>query len=208
MSLMQYGHAFSSPKPPVSIITQQEADQLNAKLDKANNLIEPYMFLANTKHKKANKKKLRQAIKLYDEVLNRIPDHWVSLFFRGKAYQALGEHENAYQSLKLAFYYQAENKDVLNEYALEAMELGYFKEALSVLAQGQKRYRSDIGVRGNYALALIMNNNIEDGLKALRQVQTQWPDDPITKNIIVIAEKIESGEAKLPTTVHGLRKIK
>ena len=206
--MMSYETSFSSPERKATIITQEEADELNAKLNKAHELAGPYIFIADKKHKRAKKKNLRQAIKLYDEVLVQLPDHWVSLFFQGKAYQALGEHENAYQSFKLAYHHHTENKDVLNEYALEAMELGYFQEALETLEKGQKKFQTDIGVRGNYALALIMNGRIDDGLEALHQVQNMWPDDPITKNVIVIAKKIQSGEAALPATVEGLHKIK
>ncbi len=206
--LLQPSSAFSSPTTQSSDITQEEADDLNAKLNKAHELMEPYIFISDKKHKKAKKKKLEQAIKLYDEVLVLVPDHWVSMFFKGKAYQALGDHENAYQSFKRAFHQQVENKDVLNEYALEAMELGYFEEALETLEEGQNKYQTDLGVRGNYALALIMNNRIDDGLKVLHQVQDIWPNDGITKSIIVIAEKIHSGEATLPSTVSGLYKIK
>ena len=154
-------NAFGSPQEQAPIITEEMAKELNSKLDRAQELVDPFIFLSDKKHEEPQTKKLKDAIALYDEVLLIVPDHWVSMFFKGKAYQALGDHPSAYNSFKLAFRQDVQNKDVLNEYAVEAMELGYFEEALSVLETGQTIYRSDIGVMGNYALALIMNNKLE-----------------------------------------------
>ena len=190
-----------------SEISQEEADQLNAKLDRAGELLRPYLFLSDVKHERANKKEIRQAIGLYDEVLARIPDHWTTLFFRGKAYQALGEHENAYKSLKSAFIQHKDHKDVLNEYAIEAMELGYFEEALTELKKGQQKFKDDIGVRGNYALALLMNGRVDASLEALFRIKETWPDDPITKKMIALVKNIQSKEAPLPTTIQELREM-
>lgn len=193
---------------PTVEISESDANLLNAKLDEASNLIMPYIFLSDRNPKKAESKDLEKAIKLYDEVLDRIPNHWTSMFFKGKALQVLQRNEEAYLSFKQAFAIEKENKDVLNEYAVEAMQLGYFQEAYQALKTGKGKHPSDIGVRGNYALASVMVGRVDQSLIELRAVEARWPEDSITKTLIPIVEKIQSGSAQQPKTVNELFAMK
>ncbi len=185
-------------------ITQKEADDLNAKLDKAHSLVNPYIYISDVNHKAPDKDRIYHAIDLYNQVLERVPDHWVSLFMKGKSYQALSEHRHAYASFKAAYDIHKDHKDILNEFALEAFELGFFDEALELLEKGQSMFRDDIGVQGNYALALLMTGQVDRSLKAFHAFQARWPDDPIAKRLVPVAEKLQQGIIRQPKSIKEL----
>ena len=191
-----------------SDLTEKQIDDFNKKWKKAYELSKDYMFLSDQKHKKADRKQLEKAIKLYKGGLKIVPDHWASYFLMGKTYQALGEHNDAYDAFSKAYTINPDHKDVLNEYMIEAMETSKFDEAVNLLEANQHRWPDDVGIRGNYAFALLLAGQTDKSIEALLAVEKLWPNDPITKRVMSMALKIQSGQVPQPKTLEEFYALK
>ena len=184
--------------------TQEEADRYNYLFSTANSMIDPYLKIHDMEHFKAEKDILYKAIAMYDEAIVIHPGSWQSMWLRGKAYQALNDSKNAYQSFKQAYGQNSDNPDVINEYVLEATNLNKISEALEINRSAVKKFPNHLGLQANLALVLILDGKHDQAIKQGALALKMEPNDSITKNLIEIATDIKAGKRKQPRTVYEL----
>jgi tetratricopeptide (TPR) repeat protein len=87
---------------------------------RAIDLIEPHMRLAGRKPSDSGRRDAdwREGIGYLDAALRLVPNNWAAWWVRGKAQQALGDHEAAYESLRRAYAINSGHVDVGREFVV------------------------------------------------------------------------------------------
>jgi len=184
--------------------TQEEADRYNYLFSSANEIVEPFLYIQDTTRTPVDKDRLDLAIKMYDEAIAINPDSWASMWFKGKAFQAMGNFGSAYFSFKQAYRINPDNPDVVNEYILECINTEKHQEALEANLIGAQNFQDHVGIQANLALVFILlgqqDKAIQQGNIALKLNRK----DEVTKNLIEIAKKIKSGKQIQPSSIFEL----
>jgi tetratricopeptide (TPR) repeat protein len=113
-------------------------------------------------------KDLREGVGYLDVVVGLKPDNWAASWVRGKAQQALNEHEAAYDSFRRAYEIDESNPDVGRELAAECLETGRASEAVRIAQALTARAPKDAGLLANLALAHLINGQLDEAARAAR----------------------------------------
>ena len=83
-------------------------------------------------------KDYRQAIEIYDNVLEQYPWHFSALFNKGSALASLGQFESAYQFLNESMQLKPDDSQVIVQIANVLSELGRVQEAIDMVSRIDK----------------------------------------------------------------------
>ena len=161
---------------------------------KASDLIFPQIQLHDRKvNSSLNKEKdLREGIRYLDAVIKINPNNFAAFWFKGKAYQALEDSENAYIQFKEAFKLKSDNPDVARELMIECLNLGKNKEGVEVALHALNLSKENAGLLGNLSLAYLMNKELNLAKETIEKAIVIDPKDKINislkKNIIELIE--------------------
>jgi len=184
--------------------TQEEADRYNFLFSAANEIVESYIYIQDAIRNPVDEVKLNSAIEMYDEAISINPESWPSMWFKGKAFQALGKFEEAYTSFKHAHDINPKNPDVANEYVLECINTERHEEALKANLLSAERFPDHVGIQANLALIFILLGQQDDAVKQGKKALKLNRKDQVTKNLIQIAKRIKAGKQKQPKSVFEL----
>jgi len=196
------------PLPVAPALSEAEVRRHNDLLKRGSDLIDPYMRLAGRPAKKAANaaRDLREGIRLLDEALKLYPSNWSALWIQGKAFQALGDHPQAYARFKRSYAIQRNNPDVGRELMLECLEVGRSNEAVDVAREALSKAPKDPGLRANLALALLLAGRLGEASDEASAATHLDPSDAVTKNLVRIIEEVRSGTRPQPHHVSDLEK--
>src|SRR5437867_13025841 len=76
------------------------------------------------------RRRLDEAISLFDEVVRINPKNWAALWLLGKVYQRLGEYEKGLAAFARSHEIRPDQPDVAREASIAAMDLGRPEEAV------------------------------------------------------------------------------
>jgi len=184
--------------------TQEEVDRYNYLFSEANEIVDPFLYIQDSERTSADKGKLNTAIEMYNEAIQINPDSWASMWFKGKAFQAIGDWNSAYTSFKEAYEINPDNPDVVNEYVLECLNTKRHQEAFEVNSAASEIFVEHIGIQANLALVFILLGQQEKAIKQGKKALKLDRKDPITKNLIQIAKDIKAGKEKQPSSIFEL----
>src|SRR6185312_10454776 len=97
-------------------------------------LIEPHMKVADraTHDDGRAQSDLREGLAYMDIVVGLRPDNFAAWWVRGKAQQALNDHESAYDSFRRSYAINDQNPDVGRELVSECLQTGRTGDAVRI----------------------------------------------------------------------------
>lgn len=187
-------------------------DRHNQLFKEGSDLISPYMPLHGVEPKDASTKKAQQEIRTGIDKLKQVvvlnPQNWAAYWVMGKAYQALGDNQNAYESFKASWGIHKENADVAREYMFECLNLGKGAEGVTLAEQALNLEPNEPGLIANYALALLIDGQFEAAEKQVQRSLQIDNTDKVTKDLQKIIGEVKSGQRPRPTKFGDLQGIR
>ena len=183
-------------------LSPQEIAELDALFNKAMTRQEKLIYLDGFRHKSLDiktEKKLRQSIQEFEQILDKCPDHWQSMFGIAKALQRIGEHEKSLLLLENAMEVEKNNHFLALEASIEAVNLRDIEKALIHSEEAIKRAPQDFALLGNYALNLLVAGRDNEALDAIEKAMHINSKDQINNNINAIIDAVVNGKRKRPT---------
>ncbi|WP_197492162.1 tetratricopeptide repeat protein [Arachidicoccus ginsenosidimutans] len=168
---------------------------------KGTKLIEPYMHLEGkfiTINAKA-KDSIVEGIRYLDAVTQINPNNFAAYWIKGKGYQALQRHDNAYFEFNKSFEIEKNNPDVARELTIECLDLGKGKEAVSVATHALSLDNLNVGLIGNLALAYLINGDTDLADKRIKEAIQADPNDKINLRLSEIINDVIVGKRNRPT---------
>lgn len=182
------------PNNSLKTVIQLRVARLNALLDhnqeaekEIKALIETYPRSADIRQALGDlyfdQKQYKEAVETYSKVLELTPlmdsNIWPVFFARAVCYEKLGEWDKAEKDLKQALVF-APNEPMLLNY------LGYswvlkgrnLKEAQAILQKAVDIAPEEGAIRDSLGWAMVVNGQLEDGIRQLEQAAETIPQDP------------------------------
>jgi Tfp pilus assembly protein PilF len=148
---------------------------------------------------------VRQSIPYLDELIGLDPENNQWFFMKGKAHQLLMEFEAALHAFDTALQGDPDHGDLLNEYAVAAIELGKFDLARTTLRKGIKKHPDHMALSGNEVLVNILTGKISNAIKLAKKLRDRYPKEPMNLLMLRVAEEIRAGKREQPTSYEALR---
>lgn len=183
------------------------SDELNLIYKNSCDIIVPYIRLEGDdlpKDQKLAKESLEKGMVGLKTVLSFNPDNWSARWMLGKAMQALGFHEEAYNEF-LTAHRKVPDQHIMRELALECLETKRFTQAVYYCHVAIEFAPDDYTLWPNMALAQLFNGNIENSENWANKSLQKIPDDKPALNILKIIAEIKSGKRKTPTDFSDLQ---
>ncbi|HSD62294.1 MAG TPA: hypothetical protein VLB50_00790 [Ignavibacteriaceae bacterium] len=172
-------------------------------------LIEPYIEWADRPFKKPNRKarnKLKSGIEYLDAVTKLNSRNYSAFWLKGKAYQALNMHAEAYKEFKESFNVNMNNPDITREFNLECLRLGFGEEAVSISLKAYSLSPEDAGLLSNLALSYLINGNINEAKKRIDRALEMDPEDRATQALSNLIDEIKAGKREQPHSLTELER--
>lgn len=187
------------------VLTEENHDKY---ADKGMQLIEPYVILLGKSPRSDKNKETRllEGIRYLDAVTQINPDNFGAFWFKGKAYQALNQHEQAYQAFEKSFDLNKQNPDVARELMLECLDLGKGQRAVEVALHALSQDKKDTGLIANLALAYLFNADLDLASKTIGKAIALAPSDQINQNVKKIIDEVISGKRPQPKKHSDLKR--
>jgi Tfp pilus assembly protein PilF len=189
-------------------LTEEETNLFNDYYQEATALLKPYMFLQDVGSRNSTteeaQKDLNRSVELFVKALEIYPESWPSHWLLGKAYQALQQPEKAYESFKSAYSIMPDNPDVVNEYFMQTLEIGKTEEALNIAKEGAQRFPEHIGLVSNYALVLLLSQQVNEAYSEAENALRLDPRDSVTRNLLGLIKEVQSGKRQCPKSLNEL----
>jgi tetratricopeptide (TPR) repeat protein len=189
---------FSSRSNPDLEITDFSPEKHDEYYRKGFECIDPYVKLGNRPSQRPNVDKIKEGIKYLNAVTKINPENWAAFWLKGKAYQALGSPQSAYNEFKKAFDIEKENPDVARELMIEALNLGKGEEGVEIAKHALELKPNNPGLMANLGLAYLINGEIDNAEDITRKAINLDPLDNINKQILYIIEEVKSGKRPQP----------
>jgi tetratricopeptide (TPR) repeat protein len=153
----------------------------------------------------SQRKRLQDAVPLFEEVVHINPANWAAMWLLGKIYQRLGEYEHGLSWFARAHRINPDQADVAREAAIAAMELGRAEEAIPFCERAIEANAEDPGLQANLALALLFSGKPGDARAVAQAALARDPGDQITAHLARIVEEVLSGTRPCPRHVRDLQ---
>ncbi len=189
---------FSSRSNSNFEITDFSLERHDEYYQKGLSCIEPYIIINGKPRSRPNTDKIKEGIKYLDAVTKINPENWSAFWLKGKAYQALGKSESAYNEFKKSFDIQKENPDVARELTIEALNLGKGEEGVEIAKHALSLKPNNPGLMANLGLAYLINGEIDNAEDITRKAINLDPLDEINKRVLDIIEEVKSGKRPQP----------
>jgi tetratricopeptide (TPR) repeat protein len=175
---------------------------------RAVELIEPHMRLAGRKASAGGPRDadLGEGIGYLDAALRLVPNNWTAWWLRGKAQQALGDHEGAYESLRRAHGINSGHVDVAREFVAECLETGRAAEGAEIAEALSRREPKNAGLLANLAVAYLIDGRLDDASRAADAALQLDGTDAITVSVRRRIEDVRAGRWPQPTRLAELSK--
>jgi tetratricopeptide (TPR) repeat protein len=187
-------------------------DAANAKthrtaFKRAIDLIEPHMRLAGRQPAGGRREAdLREGVDWANVALRMVPSSWAAWWVRGKALQALGDHEAAYESLRHAHDINGSDLDVSRELVTECLETGRATEAVRVAEAMSCREPQNAGLLANLALAYLIDGRLGDASRAADAASKFGVTDTVIALVRRRIDEVRTGRWPQPSRLSDLSK--
>ncbi|MGH9368058.1 MAG: tetratricopeptide repeat protein [Thermoanaerobaculia bacterium] len=147
------------------------------------------------------RRRLHEAIGLFETALEINPSGWQSMWGLGKIYQRLGDHEKALDWFLKARLLESSNPDVAREASISALALGKAEESLVLTEAALAANPRDTGLLANRALALMIAGQLSDARTLAAEAVSRNPKDRASRNALRLVEDVAAGKRRRPTRV-------
>ncbi|MGH7173961.1 MAG: tetratricopeptide repeat protein [Gemmataceae bacterium] len=182
-------------------ISEEDKSRHNDLYEQGCRLIEGLILVHNKEPGELDpgcRKRLRDAIPLFVEVVRINPGNWATMWLLGKVYQRLGEYEQGLAWFSRAHRVNPDQADVAREAAIAAMDLGRPEEAISFCSRAIEVKPDDPGLRANLALALLFAGKPAEARPIAQEALAQDPVDKITAYLMQVIEGVLGGTRPCP----------
>jgi tetratricopeptide (TPR) repeat protein len=163
------------------------------KYHAACEILMPYMELGGHEQKPVDPIEIDKGIKMMQAVIKEEPGAWGGHWMMGKAYQAMGEFNRAYDCFLSAQKICKTVPDVLRELAGTAHTIDKHEEGLYYSRMASEFDPNDAGLVANVAFALIFFDT-KLAMETAKKASSLDPDDEITKELLgIISMLMEKG---------------
>ena len=145
------------------------------------------------------KRRANKAIQIFEQILSIAPEHFQSLFFIGKLYQRLGEHQKSLSYFETALQHEHINHSLPQEASLAAMHLNLIDKAIQYSTEANRRKPNDFALLGNHAMNLLIAGLDNEAKEAIDKAMSIDGTDAINKRIKSKIEAVIAGHIKRPT---------
>ena len=168
-------------------MTPEESEKHNRMYREASRLIENEIPL----HERLNMPKpgwflgrrLRRAIKLYEEVLKLNPENWPAMWLIGKVHQRFQEKEKALSWFEQAYQVNPSQADIAREASMCAMDLGRSEAAIVFAHRATQIEPENSGLHANLALAYLLAGMTGKADAAIERALAGDPSDKISQTV-------------------------
>lgn len=171
-------------------------------------LIAPYMQLVDRDSPPAASQtargELERGIDLLNQAVAIYPANWAACWVIGKAYQALGDSENACEAFGKSFGLQKGNPDVAREYMFECLNLSRADKAIAAARHAVSLKPDDAGLLANLALALLIGGKLDEAADSITRAMAIAPHDEISQNLKVRIADVRCGRRPQPSKLADL----
>lgn len=147
------------------------------------------------------RRRIRKAIRQLEAVVAELPDHWNSWWFMGLAHRYLRAHAPALEALAQAYRHNPGHPDVAREYGGQLLRLGQTAEGVRVSRRVFEAHPTDVGLQGNYALALLLDGQLDKAVATAQGALVSDPSDAINAALVRLALAVRAGERAQPRTL-------
>jgi tetratricopeptide (TPR) repeat protein len=150
------------------------------------------------------RRRLAEAIRLFEEVVAINPANWSAMWMLGKVYQRLEDPARGLEWFARAHRVNPDQPDVAREASIAAMDAGRPAEAVGFCERALRAEPDNAGLRANLALALLFCERIEEARKEVRDALARDPADGITQTLARIIGEVAAGTRPCP---HHVRDV-
>jgi tetratricopeptide (TPR) repeat protein len=147
---------------------------------------------------------LREGVSLLDVALALSPEQWVAWWLRGKAQQALDDHDLAYEAFRRASLINGEHVDVARELVAECLETRRATEAIPIAEWLCHREPTNAGLRANLAIAYLIVGRFAEALRSVNRALDLDPSDVVTAAVRRRIEDVRTGRWPQPKQLSDL----
>jgi tetratricopeptide (TPR) repeat protein len=182
-------------------LSDEQISQHDELFRTGRRLIKDLVGVEDLSHKPLNvseRKRLRKAVKAFEQALAIIPTNWRAMVLMGKALQSLGDNERALEVLLRA------NDCVPDEFipALEAGttagRLGRHDVAIRVMESAFERHPDDSRLPFNLCLSYLFSRDVRKARRAIDRAIALEPQRDENKRLQALLMEIESGTRPCP----------
>jgi tetratricopeptide (TPR) repeat protein len=141
---------------------------------------------------------LRRGIGLFGRVVQMNPRNWAAIWATGKAFQRLGQFEDALACFSRAHHINPGHPDVSREAAIAAMELARPGEAIPFCLRAIDANPNDPGLLANLALATLFTGDAKGAARLSSEALQRAPNDEITRRILELCREVIAGTRACP----------
>jgi tetratricopeptide (TPR) repeat protein len=195
---------------PDPTLTEEQIKRHNDLYTRANELSEGLVILDGVPQKSLKffqKGRLREAIELYQQVLQINPVNWPSMVGIGKAFQSLGDLEQALLWFSRANDCVPDNPSVAKEVGYAAGRLGKHDIAVRAMEAVAKHHPDNAGLQWNLGLSCLFAGKVADACEAFERTVELEPQRDINKKLLIFAKEVESGKRPCPKTEAEISRI-
>ena len=135
----------------------------------------------------------------FNKCLRWKPNHWPSMFLKGKIYQRLGDFNKALNLFEQAYSIEKFNTDILREAALTCIHIDNPEKAIFYDTEALKLKPDDYALLGNFAMHLLLNFKDQESLETIEKALLVNPGNKINEDIKMVVENVINGKMKRPT---------
>lgn len=185
----------------IPVPTPANADEFNSLFEGASTRQRPLIMkgdMGPMARSSSEIKTLRQCILDFEACLRFKNDHWQSMVFMAKSYQALGEHETALDWLVTAANMEKNNHVIYKEASLQSVLLGNIEKAIEYSSEGLRIQPDDPVLLGNHAMNLLIGKRDEQALSTIKRAIEIAPEDQFNQRCLKIISEVLAGKRERP----------
>ena len=182
-------------------LTDNEIERFNALYEKGCNLQKDLVTLDGSPQRRPGifrRRKLKESIQSFKEALGIHPGSWQSMYFIGKAFQALGDLESALSWFVKASKVEPENPSVAKEAGLCAAQLGKHLAAIRFMQAAASAHPCDAGLQCNIGLSYLMSEQVNEAIASFSHAVKADPGNEMNQRLLKLAEAVADKQIPCP----------
>jgi tetratricopeptide (TPR) repeat protein len=184
-------------------LTDKQIERFNALYGDACELQKDLVILDGRPPKKpgiSGAGKLKKSIQMFEEALKIHPVSWQSLYFIGKAYQALGNLESAMSWFMKAAKIEPDDSSIAKEAGVCAAKLGRHRMAIQLMSSAASAHPEDAALQCNMGLSYLMSRKVEEAMASFSRAVQADSGNQMNQKLLKLAESVAANKVQCPTS--------
>ena len=182
-------------------LIDHDVERFNALYSKGGDLQKDLVILDGSPQRKPGifaRRKLKESIQSFKEALVINPASWQSMYFIGKAFQALGDLESALTWFVKASKIEPEDPSIAKEAGLCAARLGKHLAAIRFMKAAASLHTGDAGLQCNIGLSYLMSGQVTEAVSSFSHAVKADPGNRMNQKLLKLAEAVAGEEIPCP----------